>query len=74
MLNQSISFINQSNLLRTKFNVIFPAIYQNHTEIPVEVVKKYFTVLGLNVIIAANFLQEQISKNNTYKIVPASSI
>ena len=54
--------------------LFFPAIYQNHTEIPVEVVKKYLTDLCFSVIIAANFLQEQISKKDTYKIVPASPV
>ena len=44
------------------------------TNVPVEVVKKFLTDLRLNVIIAANFLQEQISKNDTSKIAPASPV
>ena len=51
-----------------KFSVTTLKIYQNHTEILVEMQKNYYIGLLLNVILVESFLQDLTNKKDTLKI------
>ena len=51
------------------FYTIIQQIFQSHKEIHAETMKKFHTDLHLSIATAESFLQEQISKKVTLKIV-----